>query len=322
MNSRVGLIAACTVSMSLVAQAQPAAWPTKPVRVVAPAAPGTPSDQLARVLADRLAIGFGQPVLVDNRPGAGGIIGTQALSRSAPDGHAIGIVGITQFVAAPHMRDPVPYAVERDFGAVRLVAWNYNLLAAPRDSPLRTIESVVAAARNRPGMLSIAMGDVAPPRLAMFLFSRSAGIKVHRIPYKGAPQAAVAALSGEVDLVISAPSVLAPHVTSGRLRALATAAPHRLKAFPELPTFGELGYGEVVIRDGVGFVVPAATPKDVVARLDAEIAAASADPAVRQRIESLGMELANAGPGDFAAILRTESARLGKLVREAGMVIE
>lgn len=322
MNTLVRLLACALLCAQMSVRAQPSSWPSKPVRLVVPAAPGTPSDQLARVVADRLAMGIGQSVVVDNRPGAGGIIGMQSLSRATPDGYTIGIVGVTQFVAAPHMSNKAPYDMAREFRAVRLVAWNYNLLAVPRGSPLRTLEEVVTAARSKPQGLRVAMGDVAPPRLAMALFNRAAGIDVTRIPFKGAPQAAVAALAGEVDMVISAPSVLAALVASGKLTALATAAPRRLKAFPHLPTFTELGYTDVVIRDGIGFVVPSATPKDVVARLEAEIAASAAVPSVGTRVEALGMELADIGSDEFAAILRSESERLGKLVREAGMASE
>ncbi len=283
------------------------------------APPGTPPDVLARLLAEQLAAAVEQPVIVENRPGAGGVIGLAALARAAPDGYTIGIFSMS-FVVAPSLLVRLPYDIEKDFVALRQAAWNYQILAVPAASPLRSVADLVARARAAPGELKFASGgNGTPPHLAGELLKREAGVNLTHIPYRGATEAVNALLAGDVDLLIGPPGSISPFVEAGKLRALATSAPKRLAAHPDLPTFGELGYSTVQISDWQGFVAPAGTPQAVIARLSAEIAKATTIPALRARLEVLGMEPAGAGPEQFADLIRSEMRRWGKVVRDAGI---
>jgi tripartite-type tricarboxylate transporter receptor subunit TctC len=293
-------------------------WPEKPIRLIVPAVTGAPSDQVMRIVADRVATGLARPVIIENRPGAGGIIGNRALAASPADGYTFGATGLIQFIVAPALVAELPFDIERHFAPVALVVWSYSLLAVPDGSRLRSVADIVASAQVRPGMLRFATaGNATPPHLAGELLKQAAGIHLTHIPYSSAPAAAIAVLAGDVEIVIGPPSVLGPHLRSGRLRPLATSAPRRIEALPELPTFTELGFPGVALRDGIAMVAPAGTPAPVIERMNAEILSAIGEPEVRQRLEAIGMEMAGVGPVEFGVFLRDERRRLEKLIREA-----
>lgn len=323
MNVRViyALIAATALeSASVVAQANDTErYPAKPIRLIVPTTPGSPPDLAARVIGEKLTPALGQPVLIENRPGTGGIIGLEAVAKSAPDGYTLGVISLT-YVISPSLVAHMPYDIERDFAPVSLVVWAYAILAVPAASPARSVADLVALAKAKPGTLKFSSGgNGTPPHLAGELLKRAAGIDITHIPYKGAPAGVTGLLGGDVDMMIGATGALSPHLKSGKLRALATAAPQRIAAYPELPTLVELGYSGVEIRDWQGIVAPAGTPGERIARLHAEIAKAIAMPDVKQRFAQVGMESADAGPEEFRAHIHSEMRKWGKLVHDAGI---
>jgi len=316
------LIAAVILAMAVpfAAHAKDAEpYPSKPIKLIVPTVPGPPPDVVARLLGDKLSSALGQPVVVENRPGAIGTIGLAAVVKSAPDGHTLGLMSLP-YAIAPSLLGRIAYDTEKDLAPVTLTNWNHPILAVRADSPVRSVADLVPLAKARPGELKYASsGNGTPPHLAGELFKREAGVTITHIPYKGPSPAVVALLAGEVDLTILATSVLSPHLKSGKLRALATVAPRRLAKYPDIPTLVELGYPELGITDWQGIVAPAGTPGDVIARLHAEIAKVLAAADFRQRLEVLGLEAAGLGPEQFAAHMHKEIQRWSKLVRDAGI---
>ena len=323
MNRRLLLIAiAGFAALPPSAGAQDTAlYPVKSIRVIVPSTPGSPPDVVGRIIGEKLTAALGKPLVFDNRPGATGIIGLEALARSAADGYTLGVMAMP-FVINANLMAKMPYDTEKDLAPVALVNWHYSLLVVPAASPLRSVAEIVTAAKARPGALRYSGGNGTPPHIAGELFKQVAGVDIQRVPYKGAPATVLAVLTGDVDMTITSVGALSPHIKSGKLRALAAASPQRIAAYPELPTFVELGYPGVQVRDWLGFVAPAGTPKSVIARLHAEIAKAASMPDVKARLEALGMEPASAGPEQFAAHIRSEMQRWGRFVREAGITAD
>jgi len=323
MNRRIVLMAIAGFSaLAPLAGAQDSApYPVKPIRMIVPSTPGSPPDVVGRIIGEKLSAALGKPLVFDNRAGATGIIGLDALARSPADGYTLGVMSMP-FVINANLVAKMPYDTEKDFTPVALVNWSYNLLAVPTASPVKSVAELIAAAKAKPGALKYSATNGTPSHLASELFKRDVGVDIQHVPYKGAPESVLAVLTGDVDMIIGTVGALTPHIKAGKLRALATAAPQRIAAYPVLPTFVELGYPGVQVRDWQGFVAPAGTPKSVIARLHAEIAKATALPDVKARLEALGMEPAGAGPEQFAAHIHSEMQRWGKLVREAGIRAE
>jgi tripartite-type tricarboxylate transporter receptor subunit TctC len=316
----VGLIAAQAVGLAAAAQAaDPAPYPTKPLKLIVPTVPGPPPDVVARILGEKLGGALGQPVIIENRPGAIGTIGLGAVAKSAPDGYTLGLIALP-YVIAPHLLAQVPYDTQKDLAPVTLINWSYPTLAVRADSHVRSLSDLVALAKARPGELKFSSsGNGTPPHLAGALFNREAGVTITHIPYKGGAAGVVALLSGEVQLTFAAASAMAPHVNMGRLRPLATGAPRRLPKYPDIPTLVELGYADLVITDWQGIVAPAGTPREVIARLHAEVAKVLSTTDVRQRLEVLGFEPAGLGPDAFAAHIHHDIKKWSKLVVDAGI---
>lgn len=322
-SSLIVSVISLSILVSTPATAQPnglASYPSKPVRLVTSSPPATPPDVLARVIADLLAPGLGRPVIVDNRPGGSGTIGMNVAARAAPDGHTLGIISLGHMVA-PGLVTNMPYDTARDLAPVTQLAWTGNVLIVRASSPLKSVADYVAAAKAKPGLLNYASaGNGTPSHLTSELFKRHAGIDVHHIPYKGITSGISAVLAGQVDIAFAGVATAAPLIKSGQLRALGTAAPQRLPAFPDLRTMSELGFSGFEVYEWQGIVATAGTPPGVIARLTKELARIIALPEFSQRLEPLGMEpVRHAGTEAFAALLRTELPRWTKLVREAGI---
>jgi tripartite-type tricarboxylate transporter receptor subunit TctC len=301
-------------------QAQDAvAYPTKPIRLIVPTVPGPPPDVMARNLGEKLAGALGQPVIVDNRPGAIGTIGLNIVVKAPADGYTIGVIGLA-YIAGPSLLAHVPYDTEKQLVPVTLTNWSYPVLAVPAASPVRSVGDLVALAKSRPGMLKYSSGgNATPPHLAGELFKREAGVEILHIPYKGSTANITALVAGEVDLAFGPTMALSPHIKSGKLRALATAGRHRLAPYPEVPTLVELGYSRLEVNDWHGIVAPSGTPGEVIGRLHAEIMKVLANTDFRQRLDALGMETVGLGPEPFAAHIRSEIQRWNRLVRDAGI---
>jgi tripartite-type tricarboxylate transporter receptor subunit TctC len=301
--------------LSLISGAEPAenaAYPMRPIRIIVPAASGGPPDVAARLVGEKI-------VIIENRPGASFTLGLNVVAKSTPDGYTLGLI-LMPATVSPSLLGTLPYDTEKDLAAVSLIAWGYNILAVPVSTPAKSLKDLIALAKAKPGGLKFSSGgNGAPGHLAGELLKREAKIELVHIPYKGAPAGAIALLTGDVDMMIGAIGVLAPHIKSGKVRALATSAPQRITAYPELPTFVELGYPTVQIRDWHGIVVPAASPRNVIERLHVEIAKAVMLSETKQRLEPLGLEPAAMGSAAFAAHIRDELQRWSKLVRDAGI---
>ena len=294
-------------------------FPTKPVRLLVGTAPGTPPDVGARVIADRLAAALGQPVVVENRPGAILTIALAAVAKADPDGHTLGAIALPA-VVAPSLLPQMPYDTVRDLAPVRQLSWTSNLMVVRGDGPIASVPELVATAKARPGQIHYASGgNGTPAHLAAELFRQGAGIDIRHVPFNGAIAGVSAVLGGQVDLMFATAPAVAGHIKAGKLRPLAASVPTRLTSLPEVPTMPELGFKEMDVRDWVGIVAPAATPRPVVARLAAEAERALALAEVRDRLAALGMDPADSSPEAFGQLISAELTRWTKVVREAGI---
>lgn len=324
MNRRpwTGTLAAALVIACVPSFAAESAYPARQIHLIVPTVPGTPPDIVARLIGDRLAITLGQPVVIQNRPGAVGTIGLATVARAQPDGYTLAMMALPYLVAT-HLIERVPFDIRKDFAAVTLICWNYSLLAVPALSHLSSVDDVVKSATAAPGRLKYSSnGNGTPPHLAGELFKREAGLDIQHIPYKGSAAAISALLAGDVDMTFSAVGALAAQIQAGKLRALASAAPHRLAAYPDIPTLTELGFPRAEVSDWQGIVAPAGTSAAVIATLNAAIRQAVMAPEVKERLHALGMEASGAGPAEFALHLERESLRWSKVVRDARITLD
>lgn len=311
-----GLTAACPPGFAY----KSAGYPLKSIRVVVATTPGGPPDVVARVIGEKLSTAYAQPVIIDNRPGAGGSIGMALVAKAAADGYTLTVAGMPFIAIAPRLLPKLPFDPERDFTPVALIAWNYNVLVVPGTSPAKSVAQLIELAKTKPGALRFSSGgNGTPAHLVSELLKREARIDLAHIPFKGAAAGVNALLSGDADMMIGAVGVITPHIRSGRLRALATSAQRRIAAFPELPTFVEMGYANVHIRDWQGLLVPAGTPPAVIESLYAEIAKAIGTNDVRERLESLGMEVVGAGGAQTRAQIRDDIRRWAQVIRDVGI---
>ncbi|HUF82929.1 MAG TPA: tripartite tricarboxylate transporter substrate-binding protein [Burkholderiales bacterium] len=298
------------------AAAQP--FPHKTIRLISGAPPGTPGDVVARIVAEPLGARLGQLVIVENRAGAINTIALSAVARAEADGHTLGILGMPSTVA-PSLLASIPYDTVRDLAAVRQLSWVSNLLVVRAEAPLGSAADVVAAAKSRPRELTYASGgNGTPAHLAAALWGRHAGIDLRHVPYKGVVAGLAAVLGGQVDMMIAVAPAALPQIRAGKLRALATPAPARLQALPEVPTLAELGYA-VDVRDWHGIVAPAATPKHIVAALDSALAEVLLRSDVRGRLARVGLEPAESGADAFASHIRAEVQKWARVVSDAGI---
>ena len=322
MNYRIPSLVLATLAglAPLAAHAQQgSSYPTRLIRIIANTPPGSPPDVLSRVVAEKLRSVFGQAVVVENRPGASGTIGLSAVAKSSPDGYTLGTLTLPA-IAGPSLIAKMPYDTEKNLAPVGLMVWEYHLFTVPGGAPARSVADLVAAAKAKPGVLKFSSGgNGTPAHLAGELFKREAGVDIIHIPYKGAPAAAVALLTGEVDMMIGAIPALSVHISSGKLRALGTSAPRRIPAYPELPTLVELGYSGIGNLGWLGIIAPIGTPRAVIARLHIEIEKVLAISEMKERLELVGWEQAKLGPEGFGAHIRSELQRWGKVIRDAGI---
>jgi len=297
-------------------------FPAKPLRIIVPFPAGGIVDLMARTLNEKLAAGLGQLVLVEPRPGANGSLGTEAVAKSDPDGHTL-VLATLSHVTTPALAK-TPWHPTRDFAGVAVMGHVANVVVVHPELPPKTLREFVEYARARPGKINyINAGSGASQTMSTELLKRNAGLDMVGIGYKGFPPAIPDILSGQVQFSFMPFGVAAPHIRGGKLRALAVASPARSKLFPDVPTMAEAGYAESQVVSWYAYLVPAATPKAVVARLNAEFGKALADPEVIARIEKIGGEPLPAGkPEEVDAMLAREFERWTKLVQATGMKIE
>ena len=298
--------------------AQPA-WPSRPLTLIVPFAPGGVADLTARAVATAMSESLGQPIVVDNRPSAGGIAATGAAVRAAPDGHTLLLLSNANAISASLFRK-LPYDVSRDLAPVGTLGFFDLALCVSAGSRFRTLGELVADARVRPGELTvgtIAIGST--QHLAAELFLQRAGIEAVVVPYKATPAVLTALRAGEIDLAFEILAPLLPQLEAGTLRALAVGAARRNPALPAVLTALEAGIPDYEVASWNALAAPAGTPAPVIARLEAATRHALADPAVRQRLQGLGVRPQAGGPAELAALLEREIRRWGEVIRGSGI---
>jgi len=301
------------IALSPIVSAQPAAYPAKPVRIVVGLAPGGGADTFARFLARNLTETLGQQVVVDNRPGAGGLIGGEFVSRAAPDGYTLLVGGSGQLAASlAHRR----MDTERDFTPIVLGMDQFFLLTVHPSLPAANVAALIKLAKARPNdMLFASAGAGSAGHLAMELFNMTAGIKMTHVPYKGAGAAMADVMAGQVPIIFSSPLGTVPIVRSGRLRALATSGPKRTAALPDVPTIAESGLAGFAAASFLGMFGPPGLPRDLVNRLNGDVVRIIDRPESREWLLRQGAEPAAGSPEQFAARIGSDLERLGKVIR-------
>lgn len=309
----------CTVAAAVHAQQS---YPTRPVRLVVPSSPGGGTDITARIIAPRLGEYLGQQVVVENRPGAGTMIGGEVVARAAPDGYTL-LMGISTLAINPAMYKKVPYDALKDFAPISQVVLLPNILVVHPSLPVRSVKELVAFAGTRPGQINFASAGVGTnPHLSVELFLSMTRLKMVHVPYKGSGQGVLDLVAGHVPLM--APSILTglPYVKSSRLRALGVTSAKRAAGTPDIPTIAEAGVPGYEAVQWFGVLAPAGTPREIVTRVHGEIVRVLRGADVRERFSGDGAEPVGSSPEEFAAFIRAETAKWAKVVREAGIRTE
>jgi tripartite-type tricarboxylate transporter receptor subunit TctC len=309
---------AMLAAMLAVPAAQAQEWPSRPIRFIVPYPPGGPTDILGRVAAQVLTQRLPQPVVVENRAGAAGAIGAEAVARSAPDGGTF-LVNASAHVIVPHMQK-LPFDAVADFAPVTRIAAVPLILVVTPTLPVRSVGDLIALAKAEPGRLSYASSsNGGAPHLAGELFKQMAGVDLQHVPYRGSGQALPDLVAGNVQVMFDSLASSADLVRQGRLRALAVTTEARIPAFPQLPTIAEAGVAGYAFSTWYGLWAPARTPEPILARVQRELAAGLAAPEAAERLAALGAVAVADPPADFAAFAAAESARYERVVRTANI---
>jgi tripartite-type tricarboxylate transporter receptor subunit TctC len=321
MMIRAFLAAVLALCATLPAAAQE--WPAKPIRIVVPFSPGGVADNSARVIADKLGARLGQQVIVENRAGASGNIGSEAVARAAPDGYTLLLGFDGTMVINPHVFAKLPFDTLRDFQPVTKLGDATLILVAHPSLPANSLPELITYSKAQPGGVAYGTsGTGGTPHLAGELLVQRSGAKLVHVPYKGGGQAIGDVVGGQIPLVYTAIATAQQYVKSGRLKAIAVSSGKRAAALPEVPTFVEGGQPGFVVDSWVGILAPAKTPRPIVDRLQKEIAAVLADPEVKARYEVLGIEPVGNSPDQFAAQIKADLSRWEQVVKQAGIKVD
>jgi tripartite-type tricarboxylate transporter receptor subunit TctC len=312
----VALTGACFAS-TVLAQAD---YPVRPVRIVVAQAAGSGVDSMARLIGQRLGEVMGQQFIVDNRPGANGIIGMEQAAKSKPDGYTLILAVVSAVATNPYVYKKLPYDPFRDFSAVTLTAVNTFGLTVNASLPVRSVKELIALGRANRGELtygSFGVGNLT--HLGGELFAAETHLKMVHVPYKGETPAITDLIGGQIAMMINPMQGSTPHVRAGKLRLLATCSEERAGAFPDVPTLKESGFPSVVIAGWTGLLVPAGTPREIIGRLASETTRYLLLPEQKQRLTALGAEPVQSSPEHFSAFMKTEAERWSKVIRLAGL---
>ncbi len=313
------LLIAVSFFLAGFANAQESAFPNKPVRILVPYPPGGAVDVIARTMSPTLTASMGQQMIIENRPGASGIIATDNLVKSPADGHTF-IIVISSHSVNPSMYKKLPYDTLKDFAPVTLIAAGPNILSVHPSLPVKSVKQLIALARSRPGEINYAsFGNGSSSHLSGELFNIMAKVKMVAITYKGAAPAVTDVVGGHVLLMFGNMPVSLPHIKSGKLRAIAVTSSKRSPAAPEFPTVAESGVPGYETGEWWGALVYGKTPRELVVRLNQEIVKALGDPDVKQRLTQLGAELVGSSPDDFDKFIREQMQKWGRVIKEAGI---
>ncbi len=300
-----------------------AGFPRKPILMLVPLQAASAVDNAARVVAQRMSENMGQTIVIENQPGAAGLIGAEKVARAAPDGYTIGGFNDSIMTMLPNLRAKMPWDILKDFEPVSLVSTMEWALVVPPSSPLRNAGDVIAAAKAKPGALNYSSGgNGSPQHIAMEVFKSGAGVHMTHIPYRGATAAALDAASGQVEVHFSGLPTVFSMIKGGKLKLIGIASSRRSPLFPDTPTISESGLPGFEFNSFFAIVAPAGTPKDIVARLNAEVAKAANAPDVREKLVAQGFTVRASSPEELGEATREQLARYGKLFKQAGIRID
>lgn len=297
------------------AAAQTADWPARPIRIVVPAPAGGPYDRTIRPLAQQMSQSLKQPVVVDNRPSAGNVVGTQVGASAAPDGYTLTMTGMLNTIAQS-MYDNLPFDIVTSFEHIGAIGEGAQWLVVRSDAGIGSLQDLIEQARREPGKVNYASsGAGSTGHLVMEQLQRAAAIQLTHVPYKGGAPALQDVLAGVVPVIVVPPTSVAASVQAGKLRVLATSSAARMASAPDVPTFAELGYKALTVTSWVGLSAPKGTPKAIVDKVNAAMGAALKDPALPRQLQAEGMDTLSMTPAQYAQLVRSDTERWGQLVR-------
>ena len=302
------------------AAAQASSYPSRPIKIVVPNAPGGPNDTLSRIVGQKLSELWGQPVVAENRSGAGGTIGVDLVAKAPPDGYTLVLGGSAQLAVAPGLYAKLPYDPLRDLAPVANVAFVPFVLGVNANVPARTVRELIELAVSRKGVLTYGSSGIGSmSNLATELFKAMTGTDILQVPYKGAAPILTAIISGEIDMAFADLAVAAPYAKAGKLRLLATSGSRRAAAAPQLPTMAEAGIEGYAVDIWYGLVAPGGTPGDIIDKLNSAVASALNAADVRQRFDQLGYSPIGGTAEQFGATIRDEIEKFGRIIRNANI---
>jgi tripartite-type tricarboxylate transporter receptor subunit TctC len=306
-----------------IAQSPPAGYPNKPIRMIVPLAAGSAVDNAARILAQKMGQNMGQAIVIENQPGAAGLIGADRVAKSVPDGYTLGGFNDSIMTMLPNLQPKMPWDILRDFETVSLVATVEWGLVVPANAPQRSAADLIASARKEPGKINYSSGgNGSPQHIAMALFASQVGVSMTHVPYKGATQAAMGVAGNEVHAAFQGIATVNSLVRAGRVRLVGVTTPQRMPQFPDVPTVSQSGLPGFEFNSWFAVMAPAGTPKPILQTLHAEIAKALADPEVREKLIAQGLTPRGTSPDDLAREMRGQLARYGQLIKQAGITAD
>jgi tripartite-type tricarboxylate transporter receptor subunit TctC len=295
-------------------------YPSRPIQMIVPLAAASAVDNAARILAQRMSDNMGQSIVIENQPGAAGLIGTERVARAAPDGYVIGGFNDSIMTMLPNLYTTMSWDILRDFEPISLVATVEWGLVVNNDSPYKTTADLIAAAKAHPGKINYGSGgNGSPQHVAMEVFASAAGISLTHVPYRGATQAALDVASGQVSVAFQGLATVASLVRGGKLRLLAVTTRNRLPQFPDVPTMSESGLPGFEFNSWFALMAPAHTPKPIIARLNAEVLKALADPEVRARLDAQGLTTRGSSPEELGSATRAQLAKYARVMKDANI---
>ncbi len=321
MTLLIHALAACALLLPLQSLAQ--SWPAKPVRIIVPYPAGGTSDILARTIGQKLTELWGQSIIVENKPGANGNVGADFVAKATADGYTLLLCDVGALAISPSVYTTLGFDPNKDFAPVTMVAYSPHILAVNPDVPVKSVAELIALAKSKPGKLNYAASSVASaPHLAGVDFAARAGISWAYIPYKGGAQAITDVIGGQADVLFNGMLATYPHVKSGKLRILAVSSATRMSAIPDVPTVAESGLPGFETGSWQGVLAPPGTPRDVVARINADFTKVLNTPEMREKLAAQGAEVRVNTPEAFTVFLRDETARWAKVVSANGVKLE
>ena len=322
-HSRIVLALSVTLTAAALASvaAEAQGYPNHPIRMVVPFSPGGTTDTPGRIIAQRLSEALGQPIIVENKPGAGSTIGTDFVAKAKPDGYTL-LLTSTTHVLSPHLYKNLPYDPLKDFEPITLVASGPYVLVVNPSLPVKSVRELIALAKAQPGKIDYATsGNGSSQHLVGALFASMAGIQLNHVPYRGSGPATADLIGGQVKVGFPGTPIALPHIKSGRLRALAVTTKTRSPELPDVPTIAESGVPGYEATIWLGLLAPAGTPREIIDRLNSEVSKVLRNPEVQKSVLATGVEATSMTPEEFGRFLHSEYEMWGKVVREAHAVV-